>query len=59
MKSLLGIALIILGVVSFFRYLSNYGVFSFAEFMGVLIGAAIFIIPGILLINSESNNKKD
>ena len=59
MKSLLGIGLIILGVVSFFRYLSNYGVFSFPEFMGVLIGVGIFIIPGILLIRSENNNKKD
>ncbi len=59
MKSLLGIGLIILGVVSFFRYLSNYGVFSFPEFLGVLIAAGIFIIPGVLLIKSDNNNKKD
>lgn len=59
MKSLLGIGLIILGVVSFFRYLSNFGIFSLPEFLGVLVGVGIFIIPGILLINSDKNTKKD
>lgn len=42
MKTLLGLGLIILGVVSFFRYLSNYGFTSIYEFIGVLIGLAIF-----------------
>lgn len=59
MKSLLGIGLIILGVVSFFRYLSNFGIFSLPEFLGVLVGVVIFILPGILLIKSDNNTKKD
>lgn len=57
MKSLLGIGLIILGVVSFFRYLSNYGIFSFPEFVGVLTGLAIFVVPGILLIKNANKDK--
>jgi hypothetical protein len=59
MKSLLGIGLIILGVVSFFRYLSNFGIFSLPEFLGVLVGVGIVIVPGILLIKSDNNSKKD
>lgn len=59
MKSLLGIGLIILGVVSFFRYLSNYGIFSLPEFLGVLFGLAIFIVPGILLLRSVDSDKKN
>lgn len=57
MKSFFGFGLIILSVVSFFRYLSNYGVFSFPEFVGGLTGLAIFVVPGILLIKSANKDK--
>ena len=56
MKTLFGIGLIILGIVSFFRYLTEYGIHSFPEFIGFLIGLSIVIVPGILLINGD--NKK-
>ncbi len=53
MKKLFGIGLIILGIVSFFRYLTESGIHSFPELIGVLIGLSIMIVPGILLINSD------
>lgn len=59
MKTLLGLGLIILGVVSFFRYLSNYGFTSIYEFIGVLIGLAIFVVPGILLLKNNAKSKED
>jgi hypothetical protein len=59
MKSLIGIGLIILGVVSFFRYISNYGIVSFPEFLGVLIALGIFVIPGVLLLRSTNNEAKN
>lgn len=59
MKSLLGFGLIFLGVVSFFRYLSNYGFTSIYELIGVLIGLAIFVIPGILLLKSDAKSEED
>ena len=58
MKTLLGFGLIILGVVSFFRYLSNYGFTSIYVFIGVLIGLAIFVVPGILLFESDTKSRK-
>jgi hypothetical protein len=59
MKLLLGFGLIILGIITFFRYLSNYGISSFPELIGALIGIGLCtFLPGILLIRSE-NNKKD
>ena len=59
MKSLFGIGLIILGIVSFFRYLTEYGIHSFSEFMGVLISFGIIILPGILLIRCANKNKSN
>jgi hypothetical protein len=53
MKTLFGIGLIILGIVSFFRYLTEGGIHSFPELVGVLIGLSIMIVPGVLLIKSE------
>lgn len=59
MKTIIGSILILLGVVSFFRY-PNFGR-SFPESIGVLIGLSIIVVPGILLIRSDSkksdNNK--
>jgi hypothetical protein len=54
MKTVFGFLLILLGIVSLFRY-PNFGV-SIAESIGVLIGLAIIVVPGILLIRSD--NKK-
>jgi hypothetical protein len=54
MKTVVGFLLIILGVVSLFRY-PNFGV-SIAESIGVLIGLSIFVVPGILLIRSDMKN---
>ena len=54
MKSAFGFFLIIIAFISLFRY-PNFGR-SIPESIGVLIGAAIFIVPGILLIRSD--NKK-
>jgi len=60
MKTLFGIGLIILGIVSFFRYLSNFGIHSFPELLGVLMGTALFtLLPGILLIRSDNKNKSN
>lgn len=42
MKTLFGIGFIILGIVSFFRYLSIYGINSFPELVGALIGLGLF-----------------
>ena len=59
MKSLLGLGLIILGIVSFFRYLSNYGFSSIYELIGALIGVSILIVPGILLLLKNDNKSED
>ena len=57
MKTLFGIGFIIHGIVSFFRYLSNFGINSLSELVGALIGLGLFpFLPGILLIRSA--NKK-
>jgi hypothetical protein len=55
MKTFFGILLILLGVVSLFRY-PNFGS-NLPESIGVLIGLAIIVIPGVLLIRSD--NKGD
>jgi hypothetical protein len=52
MKTIIGSILILLGVVSLFRY-PNFGR-SMPESIGVLIGLAIIVVPGILLIRSDS-----
>ena len=54
MKTVFGFLLIILGVVSLFRY-PNFGR-SLLESIGVLIGLAIIVVPGILLIRSDMKN---
>ena len=54
MKTFIGIALILLGVVSLFRY-PNFGR-SLPESIGVLIGLSIIVVPGILLIRSDMKN---
>lgn len=58
MKSAFGLFLIIIASISVFRY-PNFGR-SIPESIGVLIGAAIFVVPGILLIRSDmkSSDKK-
>jgi hypothetical protein len=58
MKTLFGIGFIILGIVTFFRYLSTFGIHSFPELVGALIGLGLFtFLPGILLIKSDNKNK--
>ena len=58
MKTLFGIGFIILGIVTFFRYLSTFGMHSFPELLGALIGVGLFtFLPGILLIKSDNKNK--
>ncbi len=58
MKTLFGIGFIILGIVSFFRYLSTFGMHSFPELVGALIGVGLFtFLPGILLIKSDNKKK--
>jgi hypothetical protein len=54
MKSFIGMALILLGVVSLFKY-PNFGR-SIPESLGVLIGLAVIVVPGILLIRSDMKN---
>ena len=60
MKTLFGIGFIILGIVSFFRYLSTFGMHSFPELVGALLGLGLFpFLPGILLIRSANKNKSN
>ena len=54
MKTIIGLILILLGVVSLLRY-PNFGV-SLPESIGVLIGLSIIVVPGILLIRSDIKN---
>jgi len=56
MKTVIGIGLIILGIVTLIRYPYS-GNTSFPELLGILIGASIMIVPGILLIRSDNKNK--
>lgn len=56
MKKAIGIGLIILGIISLFRY-PNLGADA-AETIGVLIGAGLItFLPGYLLIRSANKNK--
>lgn len=57
MKSIIGIILILVGIVSLFRY-PNFGQ-SIPESFGALIGLAIIIVPGILLIRSDNKNSNE
>lgn len=56
MKTIIGIGLIILGLVSLFRY-PNLGRDA-AETFGALCGFAIVIVLGILLVRSDIKNKE-
>ena len=56
MKSVIGVILILVGIISLFRY-PNFGV-SIPESIGALIGLAIIIVPGILLIRSDMKNSE-
>jgi hypothetical protein len=58
MKSVLGYGLIIVGIISFFRFLgANEGV-NLPEIGGVIIGVGLLtFLPGILLIRSANKNK--
>jgi hypothetical protein len=58
MKAIIGFGLVILGVVSLFRYPYS-GTTGLPELMGVLIGFGIIILPGILLIKSANRNKNN
>lgn len=57
MKTLFGIGLIILGLVSLFRFpnLGSDGAETFGVFIGV---GLITFLPGILLIRSDNKEKK-
>jgi hypothetical protein len=56
MKTVIGIGLIILGIVSLSRY-PNLGVDGF-ETLGALIGVSLFtFLPGALLIRSDNKSK--
>ena len=56
MKTIIGVALFILAIVSLTKY-PNFGV-SLPETFGVLFGCAIFVVPGILLIRSDLKKSK-
>jgi len=56
MKTIIGIGLIILGLVTLFRY-PNFGSDA-AESFGALIGIGLVtFLPGILLIRNDNNNR--
>jgi multisubunit Na+/H+ antiporter MnhG subunit len=57
MKTFIGYALIILGIVTFFR-LPDFGR-NIPESVGYLIGLAIIIVPGILLVKSGQKKTED
>lgn len=58
MKTIIGIGLIILGLVTLFSY-PNFGS-NGAETFGAFIGIGLItFLPGILLIRSDNKNKKE
>jgi hypothetical protein len=57
MKTVIGYGLIILGVVSFFR-IEGFGR-NLPESIGILIGLALFVVPGILLVRSGKKKTED
>lgn len=58
MKTFFGIGLIILGLVSLFRY-PNLGADG-AETFGALLGVGLFtFLPGILLVRSGNKNNQE
>jgi hypothetical protein len=56
MKTVIGFILILVGVVSLFRY-PNFGR-SIPESIGVLIGLSIIVVPGVMLIRSDSKKSE-
>jgi hypothetical protein len=59
MKTLFGIGLIILGIVTLFRYPYN-GYTRLPELIGLLMGVGFFtFLPGILLIRNNNKNKSN
>ena len=58
MKTLFGIGLIILGLISLFRY-PNLGADA-AETFGAFLGIGLFtFLPGILLVRSDNKNDQE
>jgi hypothetical protein len=57
MKTVIGYGLILLGIVSFFR-IEGFGR-NFYESIGILIGLALFVVSGILLVRSGMNKTED
>jgi hypothetical protein len=57
MKTFIGYGLILLGIVSFFQ-VENFGR-NIPESIGYLIGLAIIIVPGILLVRSGQKKTED
>jgi len=57
MKTVIGYGLILLGIVSFFR-IEGFGR-NFYESIGYLIGLALFVVPGILLVRSGMNKSEE
>jgi hypothetical protein len=57
MKTVIGYGLILLGIVSFFR-IEGFGR-NFYESIGILIGLALFVVPGILLVRSGMNKTEE
>ena len=57
MKTFIGYGLIILSILTFFQ-VENFGR-SIPESIGTLIGLALFVVPGILLIRSGQKKTDD
>lgn len=57
MKTFIGYALIILGIVTFFQ-LPDFGR-NIPESIGYLIAMAVIIVPGILLVKSGQKKTED
>lgn len=57
MKTFIGYGLIILSILTFFQ-VENFGR-SIPESIGTLIGLALFVVPGILLIRSGQKKTED
>ena len=57
MKIVIGYGLILLGIVSFFR-IDDFGR-NFYESIGILLGLALFVVPGILLVRSGMNKPEE
>jgi hypothetical protein len=58
MKSVLGYGLIVVGIISFFRFLGANEAVNLPEIGGVIIGVGLLtFLPGLLLIRSANKNK--